>query len=345
MRAMLSWHSRCWGCVILVVFHMQHPQLANAVFKVTECIHGKLALAHRAAGLWKRLGNLNSQQQGIIEERLKTMDKDLAKKGLAAGYKKAEYEAARSSQALETGYSETAAAVQAPAAAPATFSGGRSILDSVQPSPYAAAGGSGAPGLAGRPGSQTVLPGLSNSAGLISLRNSGGGAAADSSTFSRQASLLATADFTAAGQSQLLMTSAPAAAGHPVDHQAAAAGLQLQQQQPAAAAQGAGLHLQPLQSFSNPKNLQDEFDKCLGILQCGHVDDVVEVMKLLCYEMMDLQRNQAATAAGNPSSSPQAEVVWQLLLRQVDPLVVLLTMQTQQVSCSSCRDLLGVLAL
>ncbi|KAF6262791.1 armadillo-type protein [Scenedesmus sp. NREL 46B-D3] len=65
----------------------------------------------------KRLGNLNSQQQGILGDRLKTVDRDLAKKGLAAGYRRAEFDAMRGSISTDTstvagagGFDQTAAA-------------------------------------------------------------------------------------------------------------------------------------------------------------------------------------------------------------------------------------------
>lgn len=51
-------------------------------------------------------------------------------------------------------------------------------------------------------------------------------------------------------------------------------------------------------------------------------------MKLLCYEMMDLQRTQQDKHA---PIAPSAEIVWQLLQQQSDTLVKLLTSQTQQV--------------
>jgi hypothetical protein len=54
------------------------------------------------------------------------------------------------------------------------------------------------------------------------------------------------------------------------------------------------------------------------------MDDVIEVMKLLCYEMIDLQRSQAA-------DKPNAALVWGLLHRQADALVQLLTHQTHRV--------------
>jgi len=100
--------------------------------------------------------------------------------------------------------------------------------------------------------------------------------------------------------------------------------------------------LQPLQSIGSQAELEAEFDRCLRVLQHGHIDDVVEIMKLMCYEMMDLQRSQAAAAAGSGGLNPQAKQVQQLFWGQADALVVVLTFQTQQVGqalgflCSLC---------
>jgi hypothetical protein len=52
-----------------------------------------------AAGIWKLLGKLTDQQTGIIEERLKTVDKDLARRGLAPGHRAA---ASASSRATDS---------------------------------------------------------------------------------------------------------------------------------------------------------------------------------------------------------------------------------------------------
>lgn len=62
------------------------------------------------------------------------------------------------------------------------------------------------------------------------------------------------------------------------------------------------------------------------------MEDVIEVMKLLCYEMMELQRTQQDPDA---PVGQNAEIVWQLLQQQADTLVVLLTTQTGQVGCFS----------
>lgn len=65
----------------------------------------------------------------------------------------------------------------------------------------------------------------------------------------------------------------------------------------------------------------------------GAMEDVIEVMKLLCYEMMEVQRLHQ-----DGPIPPNTEVIWQLLVQQVDPLVVLLTLQTGQVRQGHCRQ-------
>ena len=48
-------------------------------------------------GVWKHLGRLTDQQKGIIEERLKTVDKEMARKGLAPCFRAAALAAATAS--------------------------------------------------------------------------------------------------------------------------------------------------------------------------------------------------------------------------------------------------------
>eukprot|EP00775_Hariotina_reticulata_P007310 gene7310-7523_t len=192
--------------------------------------------AFEGEAIWKQLGALNGQQKGILEERFKTLDKDLAKKGLAAGYKLVEFKAAQASQVL--------------AAVPCAGGVATTGLD-LQP----AASRLNREAAAGDSLSSGAMP--TQNGGVIGRNNE----APSSRVAEREA----------------------------------------------------------------------EFGRCLAVLQHGHVDDVVEVMKLMCYEMMDLQRSQVAAAAGGGGLSPQAEQVQQLLLVQADALVVVLTAQTQQV--------------
>lgn len=60
------------------------------------------------------------------------------------------------------------------------------------------------------------------------------------------------------------------------------------------------------------------------------MEDVIEVMKLLCYEMMEIQRQQQDSSVGH-----SVEIVWTLLSQQIDPLVVLLSIQTGQVGAAA----------
>ena len=81
------------------------------------------------------------------------------------------------------------------------------------------------------------------------------------------------------------------------------------------------------------------------VLPCcpaGPMEDVIEVMKLLCYEMMELQRTQQDPSA---QAGPNSEVVWHLLQQQADTLVVLLTTQTGQVRTLASGSLLDEAAL
>jgi hypothetical protein len=225
---------------------------------------------HHAAGIWKMMGTLNGQQKGIVEERFKTVDKDLAKKGLAAGYRKAALDASASSSAA-------ASSTQAPLSLRHSHDG---------PLPSAAAGG------AGGGGSYYAAPGqLSNTAGLISLSAAAATQEAsagprrpqemqNSSSFSMQAaepgpgsqhpSMLLT------GPSGRGMAGAAAGAGSAVHmtpqgmsvnipDQATAAGLL---SAPTSATAGPPKY-QPLQSFSGPSEIYAEWDKCLAVLQDG----------------------------------------------------------------------------
>jgi hypothetical protein len=142
---------------------------------------------------------------------------------------------------------------------------------------------------------------------------------------------------TGAGAAAAAIPAQPALGSYQQQHQqqigeAAAAAAAAASSRPSSALV-TGLHVQPLQSFANSAEQRAEFDKCLLVLRGGSIDDVIEVMKLLCYELMDLQRSQAAAAAGaaGAGGSPQAQAVWSLLVERADELVQLLTGQTQQV--------------
>jgi len=332
------------------------------------------------AGIWKQLGNLNGQQKGMLEERFKTVDRELGKKGLAPGYRKAAFEA-------------NAAAANS--------------LRSSQDGLHSAAAAPGAAGSGAAAGFYQVPGQLSSTAGLISLSAAADAPAgmrrpADAPNFSLQ-----TAECGAGSQHpSMLLTGPPGrglAAGSSTGAPADASAVSVQIPEAAAAAGGqlatpanpGPTHYQPLQSFNGQVEIYAEWDKCLAVLQhggcacllacllvlmagrhsCLHhganswtmiassmhachggdfskcttvtlllpgpMEEVIEVMKLLCYEMMDLQRtHQQQQLDRNTVVAPSAQIVWQLLLQQSDTLVTLLTLQTQQVRfvhrCSPC---------
>jgi hypothetical protein len=333
----------------------------------------------------KKLGNLNGQQQGILGDRLKTVDRDLAKKGLAAGYRRAEFDQMRASINTDTstvtgagGFDQPSAAAAGSAAAggyaadrgyggvgSSSFGALRARGDSSILAGVGAGAGAAAAAAAGGLGSssQAGISGLSSTAGLIHLGGQssadGAAAAAGRGGFSRQpsAGLLATAEYNAASMQPMLLMTGTGTATAAIPAQPAMGSYQQQYQQQMGEAAGnaaaavavsrpgsslaTGLHLQPLQGIANPIEQRAEFEKCMHVLRGGQTDDVIEVMKLLCYELMDLQRSQAAVAAGaaGAGGSVQAQAVWGLLLERSDELVQLLTGQTQQVGvtlCSSC---------
>jgi hypothetical protein len=199
------------------------------------------------AALWKVLGNLNGQQKGIIEERFKTVDRELSKKGLAAGWRRA--------------------ALEASAAA------ANSLRGSVD----------GAPGAVAAAGGYSAAPGqLSSTAGLISLSAvpeaaPGPRQAAQGANFSLQTGECVTGS----QHPSMLLTGppgrgmAPAAAGGVA---AAAAPMGMSVKIPEAtvalhsaptSATAAPPKYQPLQSFNGPAEIYAEWDKCLMVLQHG----------------------------------------------------------------------------
>jgi hypothetical protein len=59
------------------------------------------------------------------------------------------------------------------------------------------------------------------------------------------------------------------------------------------------------------------------------MDEVIEIMKLLCYEMMDLGKAQAALTAAGGSSRTMA--IKELLTQHADRLVGIMAVRTKQV--------------
>jgi hypothetical protein len=227
------------------------------------------------AGIWKMLGNLNGQQKGIVEERFKTVDKDLSKRGLAAGYRKAAQDAS-----TPPGGSSSS---QRPISLRHSHDG---------PLPSAAAAGAAVGGYYAAPGQ------LSNTAGLINLTAAAAESAAaavqegsaglrrptempSSNSFSLQTgeagpgsqhpSMLLTGPsgrgMAAAGGSSASSVThmTPQGMSVHIPDQANAAGLL---SAPTSATAGPPKY-QPLQSFSGPAEIYAEWDKCLAVLQNG----------------------------------------------------------------------------
>lgn len=220
------------------------------------------------AAIWRQLGNLNGQQKGILEERFKTVDRDLSKKGLVAGYKRAAFEA-----------SAAAAASTAPCSL-------RSSHDGPLFTGSAGAGGIAAAGTAGAGGYYQMPGQLSSTAGLISLSAAADAAAAagsrrvaDGINFSLQ-----TGDYAASSQHPSMLLTGPPARGLAAGSSSAAAIMAgthpLSLQIPEATAVSTGIsapssasagapHYQPLQSFTGQAEICAEWDKCLAVLQHG----------------------------------------------------------------------------
>jgi hypothetical protein len=195
------------------------------------------------------LGNLNGQQKGIIEERFKTVDRELSKKGLAPGWRRA--------------------AMEASAAATPIAGSVRSSTDG----PLAAAAAVG--GYYAAPGQ------LSSTAGLISLSAAAPEAAAAAPRQVPQNFSLQTADVAAGGQHPSMLLTGPPGRGLPsaigaVGGSNAAGPMSVQipeaavggQSAPSSATAGPPKY-QPLQSFAGPAEIYAEWDKCLLVLQHG----------------------------------------------------------------------------
>lgn len=201
------------------------------------------------------LGNLNGQQKGIIEERFKTVDRDLSKKGLAPGWRRAAMEAST-------------------AATPASGSLRNSTDGPLMGAPQAAAAAGG--GYYAAPGQ------LSSTAGLISLSAVPAEAAAHTRQVVPGTNFSLQTDVAAGGQHPSMLLTGPipgrgmasaAAAGSA----AGPAGVSVHipeapvggHQSAPSSATAAPPKYQPLQSFSGAAEIYAEWDKCLGVLQQG----------------------------------------------------------------------------
>jgi hypothetical protein len=183
------------------------------------------------------MGQLNGQQKGILEERLKTLDRDMARKGLAPGYRRAEFQAA------------AAAAAAATAASCAACSPGGDAVAAGR-----ALGSLPARGAAG----DAVAGGLFQqpSMALVGLTTAGPGAGTGSSS------------------TQWGQPTVAAAAGVATPAAAAALSAGHMAAPPAAAAPAAGGPEQsylPLQSFETEAEVYAEFEKCLAVLANGEL--------------------------------------------------------------------------
>lgn len=216
------------------------------------------------AAIWKMLGNMNGQQKGIVEERFKTVDRDLAKKGKVAGYKRAAFE------------TSTAAANNATHSLRSSHDG--PVLGAQHAAGYAGSHPAAAPPAAG---GYYAAPGqLSSSAGLISLsavpEAGGPKRPADAATFTLQPGECGPGS----QHPSMLLTGPPGrglAAGAPGSSAAPTGqGMSVQipegavgvQSAPTSATAGPPKY-QPLQSLSSPTEIYEEWDRCLSVLQHG----------------------------------------------------------------------------
>jgi hypothetical protein len=171
----------------------------------------------------------------MLEERFKTVDRDLAKRGLAAGYRKAEFEAA------------------AAAATPARESSSSRVADAQQQHQQPAAVVAAAPAAAAADfGAGSVHASYAGGASLFaqpSMLMTGSGPAAP-----------------AAPASGRLMAPTPEPAGGMGMAAAAAGGGVV-----GGMGGGAPHYYQPLQSFASQPEVYAEFERCLRVLENGEL--------------------------------------------------------------------------
>jgi cytoskeleton-associated protein 5 len=234
---------------------------------------GALEQVHRiegAAGVWRHLSGarLTDQQRSLVEERLRSSERELAKKGLVPGYRAAEFGLAPPAEVV------------------------------------AQQGGGGA----GRGGS------------------SGGGLAAATA---------ATAAAAAPAAAMAATTYLPAASAAGGAGSAPAQQPLLSSMPPAAAAASSGPPLQPLARLGHdPVLLRAEWRRVLALLTDAPVEDAVDAMKLLCYEMMDSQRvaqGGAAALAMPPEQRQAVAAVGALLDSEGDALAAAVAARTDAI--------------
>uniref|UniRef100_A0A7S0RW58 TOG domain-containing protein n=1 Tax=Chlamydomonas leiostraca TaxID=1034604 RepID=A0A7S0RW58_9CHLO len=244
----------------------------------------EVVYAFEADGLWRYLGKLTDASRTLVEERLKYTDKELAKKGLKPGYR-----------AVEFG-EEAPAPVAAPVPAATGLGAMRPASPrGVAPSPSSmrppSPSGIRPPSPSGVRRSTNAIP---TAPSPIAARPATAAAAGGSSILAgmRPASaapaLQPSAEPVLPGDQQ---------AGLPVSDAAALAYLRSSSMVPHAAstngsnAGGAGPVVSPMNSLSktNEAVLRKDFARCMDALSGDDVEEAVGVMKLFCYELMDLQ--------------------------------------------------------
>ncbi|KIY92525.1 microtubule organization protein [Monoraphidium neglectum] len=89
--------------------------------------------------------------------------------------------------------------------------------------------------------------------------------------------------------------------------------------------------------------MEVEFNRAMGLLRGGDIDACIDVMKLLCFEMMDMLKgsDSGGQDSGGGGDAPGA-MVRDLLVRRADELAGLMAEKTQQIfSEASCAIALG----
>jgi len=258
---------------------------------------GALEQVHRiegAQGVWRQLAaaRLTDQQRSLVEERLRSSERELAKKGLVPGYRAAEFglpapaEVVQRQQQLQQQPGGRGGAAPAPALAGG--SGGFSSARPVTPPP---AGMSGAAMATYLPASRPMT--------------AAAGAGADGHHHHQAPAATAA---TAAAAAALPAAAASASSGPP---------------------------LQPLARLGgDPALLRAEWRRLLALLTDAPVEDAVDAMKLLCYEMMDAQRvaaGGAACAAMPPEQRAAVAAVGALLDGEGDALAAAVAARTDAI--------------
>ncbi|KAG1675584.1 hypothetical protein FOA52_014172 [Chlamydomonas sp. UWO 241] len=226
-----------------------------------QAVLGTMEAAYCCEGdnLWSYLGRLTDQQRSLIEERLKYTDKELAKQGLTAGFR-----GAAGSGAVGATMEWEADAPPA-AASPQAQQG-----DQAQAQQQQLQGGQ-------KPPRKLALPG-----GSLPPAS-----AAHANSHVQQAS--------SGGDAEMADAQAAAPVFLPVQQQAASA-VELRRLSTAGPTQS------PMQQLrrADPVAMAADFSACLGTLRrSGLEEPTIQVMKLLCYELQDLDTSVHALLTSN----------------------------------------------